>query len=377
MDYTQTIGSVIRTKTNENTETKRKLMNMKKKYSSFVLNKIHKVMRSLKRTNEEGGTLRHSRLRKFGKRGRKLALLAQIAAIWYLSFAMVSYLTTDTGAYFNDVETISETISAAPDFCEGISPSTDYWQNHCKDNAGGGNGCDPADDCDDERGDPDTPGQNPISCDDHTSAPCSEAKTVTNIKATPTSNSIKLSWSNPTDENLVSINIYRNDVANPVGKNITNGEFIDIGLEPDTKYIYKLRTVHKNGKKEKTEQIFEVTTNFVETDETTEKPKEESTPDSTENTSDGQGSIADKEPPTEVSGLSVSENGANLNLTWTNPTDLDFAYLKVYINEKLVFDNLTVESVSYQNKGNEEITIKITTVDTTGNESDGETMTFE
>jgi len=116
MDYTQTIGLVIRTKTNENTETKRKLMNMNNKYSNFVLNKIRKAMRSLKRTNEEGGTLRHSRLRKFGKRGRKLALIAQIAAIWYLSFAMVSYLTTDTGAYFNDVEVIENTLGVCPDF---------------------------------------------------------------------------------------------------------------------------------------------------------------------------------------------------------------------------------------------------------------------
>lgn len=351
-------------------------MNMKNKYSNFVLNKIHKVMRSLKRTNEEGGSLRHTRLRKFVKRGRKLALLAQIAAIWYLSFAMISYLTTDTGAYFNDVETISETITAAENFCEGISPSSDYWQNFCKDNAGKGNGCEPTDEgypnCDKQHGDNDNPGDNPLDCDDHTNAPCSEAKSVTNIKASPTSNSIKLTWSNPTGNNFGTINIYRDDDTAPVGTNITNGEFVDTGLAPNTKYIYKLRTVHKNGKTENTEQIIEVTTNSDKTEETT---TEELKKDPTENTSNDEETKTDKEPPAEVTGLKADDaNGENLTISWSNSIDSDFAYVRVYVDGKLVNDKLTNESVSYQNKGNMKVTIKITTVDTSGNESVGESI---
>ncbi|WP_099352293.1 fibronectin type III domain-containing protein [Fredinandcohnia onubensis] len=320
--------------------------------------------------------MRRTRLRKFGKRGRKLALLAQIAAIWYLSFVMVAYLTSDTGAYFNDVETISETIIAAPDFCaKEKGPKSDYQKKFCNDNAGGGNGCDPADDCDEEDWDPDNPGQNPISCDDHTSAPCSEAKTVTKINATPTSNSIKLTWANPTGNNFGSINIYRGDDTVPIGANITNGEFVDTGLEPNSKYVYKLRTVHKNSKTEKTEQVIEVTTISVETEETTEKTKEDSAVDPTENTSEDEEIKTDKEPPAEVSGLSIGGNGANLTLAWTNPSDSDFAFVRVYIDEKLMFDKLTVETVDYKNNGNEKITIKITTMDTFGNESTGESLT--
>ena len=37
---------------------------------------------------------------------------AQIVAIWYLLIISGSYLTTDTGAYFNDVEVIENSFHA-------------------------------------------------------------------------------------------------------------------------------------------------------------------------------------------------------------------------------------------------------------------------
>ena len=39
-------------------------------------------------------------------------IAAQIVAIWYLLILTGSYLTTDTGAYFNDVEVIENSFHA-------------------------------------------------------------------------------------------------------------------------------------------------------------------------------------------------------------------------------------------------------------------------
>ena len=79
-------------------------MKMIKKVTNFVLNKLHLKNFSLYRTNEEGITIRKSRFKKFRKKNKKLVFAAQIVAIWYLLIISGSYLTTNTGAYFNDVE---------------------------------------------------------------------------------------------------------------------------------------------------------------------------------------------------------------------------------------------------------------------------------
>lgn len=87
-------------------------MNMKKKITNFVLNKLRLKKYSVSRTDEEGSTIRKSRLRKFKKKSKKLGIAAQILAIWYLLIITGSYLTTDTGAYFNDVEVIQNSFHA-------------------------------------------------------------------------------------------------------------------------------------------------------------------------------------------------------------------------------------------------------------------------
>jgi YqxM protein len=84
-------------------------MKMKKKVTNFVLNKLQRI-HPLFRTNEEGSTIRNSRLRKFRKKGKKLIIAAQIVAIWYLLILSVSYLTTNTGAAFNDIEVIENSL---------------------------------------------------------------------------------------------------------------------------------------------------------------------------------------------------------------------------------------------------------------------------
>lgn len=230
------------------------------RFTDFVLN--HYICWFENRANEGVSTIRSTRLRKFKKSSRKLVFIAKIAAIWYLLILTGSYLTSDTGAYFNDVEKISGTISAAKDFCKELNGKSDYWHNYCKDNAGIGNGPDKPDEDTGEKTDPDNPGHNKGGCDDHTNAPCSE---VREVKEKHTSNSINLTWSNPNqgNKNFSHVNVYRNEDKTPVGTNIKNGQFDDEKLKPETKYTYKITTVDKSGK-ESVGTIIDVTTNADE-----------------------------------------------------------------------------------------------------------------
>lgn len=428
MDYTQTIGSVIRTKTNENTKTKRKLMNMKNKYSNFVLNKIHKVIRSLKRTNEEGGTLRHSRLRRFGKRGRKLALLAQVAAIWYLSFAMVSYLTTDTGAYFNDVEVIENFLhvnweekepeyppddgiwekSSLQEVSQGGSCAKGIWGsftntgsdvNHeltkyevywsetdgnvkngevvksgvfpIPDNGeeytiqyqpqkngyykfkayhetghanGNGNGKGPwsgtihVTDCE-KSGEDNEDVTEPVKDE---VAPAE----ITNLSGIPTTNSITLSWYLPTDSDFKQVNIYRDGKL--LTSIINSATYEDKNLDPNNKYSYKITTLDV-AENESLGTTIQVTT-----------------------------LANDSEPPNEISSLegTRSGNSSNLKLSWKNPT-ADFSFVRIYIvgQDLPIEDNFLGEEINNLDvKTNDQVTLRITTVDKFGNESEGVTI---
>ena len=87
-------------------------MKMIKKITNFVLNKLHLKNYSLYRTNEEGSSIRKTRLKKFRNKNKKLLIAAKIVAIWYLLIITGSYLTTDTGAYFNDIEVIENSFHA-------------------------------------------------------------------------------------------------------------------------------------------------------------------------------------------------------------------------------------------------------------------------
>jgi len=178
-------------------------------------------------------------------------IAVKIVSIWYLFILAGSYLTSDTGAYFNDVEKISGKISAASDFCKEAKKGSDYWQKNCKDNSGIGNGPEPSDPNTGDHTDPDNPGKNKNGCDDHTNAPCSE---VRDLKENHTSNSISLSWSNPdsaTNSNFSYVKIYRNNEKTPIADNIQNGQFVDNNLTPSTKYSYKITTIDKSGKESK------------------------------------------------------------------------------------------------------------------------------
>jgi len=109
---------------------------MKNKHSNFVLALIHKLKRSRKRADEGGIFIRYTRLKKFKKQGKKLAIASQIVAIWYLSVLSISYLTSDTGAYFNDIEIIENSLHANWD-----NPDDGSWGKSSLKEAGQGGSC--------------------------------------------------------------------------------------------------------------------------------------------------------------------------------------------------------------------------------------------
>jgi predicted ribosomally synthesized peptide with SipW-like signal peptide len=326
-------------------------MNMKKKVTNFVLDILHKKFHPLFRTNEGGRIIRNSRIMKFRKKSKKLVIAAQLVAIWYLLIVTSSYLTTNTGAYFNDVEEISETITAAEDFCKEFKTdkekNSDYYKTFCKDNAGLGNGKEPSDPGTGGKGtDPDNPGHNKGGCDDHTNAPCSE---VNQIKETHTNNSITLSWSNPSNESFNFVKIYKNNNPTPVGENLREGLFIDESLLPTTKYSYKITTVDSSGN-ESSGLTIDVTTS---------------------------NDVSDKNLPKNVTDIKGSRNGKsdNITLSWINPTGI--SYVRIYIEGNMtpIKDNVTDENIKLTFNG--EVTYRVTTVDNSGNESTGEKVTVK
>ncbi|WP_325946237.1 amyloid fiber anchoring/assembly protein TapA [Heyndrickxia sporothermodurans] len=56
--------------------------------------------------------MRRLRVHRFGKKTKKLQLLVKLVAIWYIALFTGSYLTSNTGAYFNDTDDIKGTITA-------------------------------------------------------------------------------------------------------------------------------------------------------------------------------------------------------------------------------------------------------------------------
>lgn len=252
-------------------------MEMIKKITNFVHN-LRNKFKSLYGTNEGGRTIRKTRSKKFRKKGKGIVIAVQIVAVWYILILSGSYLTSETGAYFNDVDKISGTIGTAEDFCVHGS---DYWHKYCKDNSGLGNGPDAPDVGNGKGTDPDNPGHNKSGCDDHTNAPCSDE---TKKSETSSGSSIDVTTSNNESDKKLS-----EEVTNLKGNRIGNSQ--------------------------------------------------------------------------------------NIDLSWKNPTGI--SYVRIYIegNSSPIEDNVIGENIKLISK--EEVTYQVTTVDTTGNESIGVTVTVK
>ncbi|WP_066256872.1 amyloid fiber anchoring/assembly protein TapA [Neobacillus drentensis] len=98
---------------------------MKNKVTNFVLT-LHRKLNSFYRTNEGGRTIRNTRKSKFRKKGKRLIIAAQLVAIWYLLILTSTYLTSDTGAAFNDIEVIKNSLHTKWD-TQPETPDNDEW----------------------------------------------------------------------------------------------------------------------------------------------------------------------------------------------------------------------------------------------------------
>lgn len=84
----------------------------------------------------------------------------------------------------------------------------------------------------------------------------------------------------------------------------------------------------------------------------------------------------DEEPPGEVKDLSAEAGDGEVTLRYTFPPDSDFSYVRIYKDGDLVANN--VKATSYKVTGltnGIKYTFRVTTVDKSGNESDGVTIT--
>lgn len=422
--YTQFISSLQRTK-----RFSRKLMKMIKKVTNFVLNKLHMNNLSLFRTNEEGITIRKSRFRKFKSKGKKITIAAQIVAIWYLLIISGSYLTTETGAYFNDIEVIENSLHVSWD---DSTPSDDKWEKSSLQEVTQGGTCEKGiyasftntgESVDHEltkyevywsaTGNP----KNGTKVSEGT-FPIPHKGEVYEINYQPTENgyykfrayhevghnhdyvkskgpwsgTIKVDCSSqvgvtPIDEVVIleakadqssvnllwknpsgidSVNIYRNDTQ--IATNLVGDTFIDTNLEPNKTYTYRIAIVMSGNETFGNE--FEISTSSV----VVQPPSD----------NDVQPTPAiDDKAPGEVEGPNwkrANNGNNNIDLTWINPKDEDFDHLviEMYKNGTKEYEVDVGKTESYQfNLPDRDIEFLITviSVDKVGNKSIGKSVT--
>jgi hypothetical protein len=161
----------------------------------------------------------------------------------------------------------------------------------------------------------------------------------TGLSATTNGSDITLMWNNNVDPDLLSYIVYQNGIkiANiPAGSTSWTGG----GLSPGT-YVYEITSL-----------------------------------DSSLNESSKSGPISetivlplDATPPGSPHDITNTQTSDRITVTWQNPSDVDFDYVKLYLDGILI-DTTNGESYNFTNLDDDQIyTIAITTVDTSGNES--------
>lgn len=175
----------------------------------------------------------------------------------------------------------------------------------------------------------------------------------TGLTVTVGDGSAFLDWADNTETDLRGYNVYQST------DNVT---FIKITSSPLTTSDYNV-TGLTNG----TKYYFAVTALDNAWNESSRSSSVSVTP------------VADTTAPGEVTNLQTSVTDTTIDLTFTKPTDADFAGTKLYLNGvlKATLDK-TKTSYSFANLApNTLYTIKVTTFDTSGNESTGVTTTVK
>ncbi|WP_339298072.1 S8 family serine peptidase [Paenibacillus sp. FSL R5-0623] len=161
-----------------------------------------------------------------------------------------------------------------------------------------------------------------------------------------TTTTAEVSWVNPSDPDFVKSNLYVNGTL--VGE--TPGtSYVFNGLTADTNYVLQLKTVDANGNESSGRYVMTKT-----------KPVPDSTPP------------VDNTAPAEVSNFTVvGETNSSIDVSWTNPIDVDFAKANVYLNGTFVSNTTNPFFKFVGLTENTDYTIVVKTVDINGNESIG------
>jgi hypothetical protein len=129
---------------------------------------------------------------------------------------------------------------------------------------------------------------------------------VSSLTATPGNGQVSLSWVNPADADFAGVKVLRktgNYPSSPTDGTVvysgTGTSTTDTGLANGTPYYYKAFS-------------YDLLTNYASGVTTTATPQ---APDTT--------------PPGNVSGFAATGGNARVTLTWTNPTDPDFAGVRI------------------------------------------------
>ena len=169
---------------------------------------------------------------------------------------------------------------------------------------------------------------------------------VSLISATPADKQVTLSWTDPIDSDFEKVSIfYGVGIANAeyTGPTDSNGTTI-AGLVNGSEYIFAVRSVDTSGNSSSAVLIA-------------------STP-------------VDITPPAEVNNLELTPTTNSLNVTWDNPSDADFDSVEVWygigsanikFNGVINNNGTLISGLTYNNS----YTVKIITVDATGNKSAG------
>ncbi len=132
-----------------------------------------------------------------------------------------------------------------------------------------------------------------------TTADVTAPSSVTGLGSTPGETWINWSWSNPSDSDFSHVEVYLDGIFQ---SDISGTSFNSTGLTAETSYTLSTRTVDLSGN---------VNSSWVNLSSTT---------------------TADVTAPSSVTGLGADPGETWINWSWSNPVDVDFSHVEVYLD---------------------------------------------
>jgi YqxM protein len=275
-----------------------------------------------------GITIRQTRFKQFRKKTTGLVIVIQMLAIWYIMILTGTYLTTDTGAYFNDVEILENSLHANWD---ENPPNDGIW------------------------------GKSSLK-EVSIRGTCEEG---INGRFTNTGESV--------NHELTKYEVYWNDIGNPKDGAViktgyfpipNKGESYDIYYKPlnNGKYTIKAyhETGHANGNGEgKGPWSDEITITDCAAPPVKDNDSNPQTP-------------VNNQPIGEVTDLSwnIKGNSGKVALKWKNPVG-EFSHVNIYIEGQTNFLKENIKDQIVELNTTSPTTYRISTIDKSGKESVG------